>query len=78
MFNLLTENSAREKEEDDRQLKKIFNDVSKGLLRKRRGTEFDISDSEDEREARIRAIQKKNARMRKALLEDVELGKIGK
>lgn len=47
------------------------------MLRKRRVNDFDLSDSEDEAEARQRAKRRARAKLRKALLEDANLGKIG-
>lgn len=46
------------------------------MLRRKRGTEFDLSDSDDDAEARQRAKRREFARMRKALLENENVGKI--
>ena len=47
------------------------------MLRRKRGADYDLSDSDDEGEARRRRKQREFAKMRKALLEDEEIGKIG-
>lgn len=46
------------------------------MLRRKRGGEFDISDSDDDAEARKRAKRREFAKMRKALLENENVGKI--
>lgn len=46
------------------------------MLRRKRGGEFDISDSDDDAESRKRAKRREFAKMRKALLENENVGKI--
>lgn len=46
------------------------------MLRRKRGGEFDISDSDDDAEARKRAKRREFSKMRKALLENENVGKI--
>ncbi|KAL8668512.1 MAG: hypothetical protein Q9168_006859, partial [Polycauliona sp. 1 TL-2023] len=46
------------------------------MLRRKRGADFDLSDSDDDVEARRRRKRKEFAKMRKALLENENLGKI--
>lgn len=46
------------------------------MLRRKRGGEFNISDSDDDAEARKRAKRREFAKMRKALLENENVGKI--
>lgn len=46
------------------------------MLRRKRGGEFDISDSDDDAEVRKRAKRREFAKMRKALLENENVGKI--
>lgn len=46
------------------------------MLRRKRGDEFDISDSGDDAESRKRAKRREFAKMRKALLENENVGKI--
>ncbi len=46
------------------------------MLRRKRGAEFDLSDSEDDAESRQRRKRREFAKMRKALLENENVGKI--
>lgn len=46
------------------------------MLRRKRGAEFDLSDSDDDAEARQRRKRRDFAKMRKALLENENVGKI--
>ena len=46
------------------------------MLRRKRGAEFDLSDSDDDAEARRKRKQREFAKMRKALLADENVGKI--
>lgn len=46
------------------------------MLRRKRGAEFDLSDSDDDTEARQRRKRREFAKMRKALLENENVGKI--
>lgn len=46
------------------------------MLRRKRGGEFDISDSDNDAESRKRAKRREFAKMRKALLENENVGKI--
>ncbi|KAL8717700.1 MAG: hypothetical protein Q9225_005076, partial [Loekoesia sp. 1 TL-2023] len=46
------------------------------MLRRKRGADFDLSDSEDDAEARRRRKRREFAKMRKALLENENVGKI--
>ncbi|KAL8752403.1 MAG: hypothetical protein Q9199_005762, partial [Rusavskia elegans] len=46
------------------------------MLRRKRGADFDLSDSDDDVEARRRRKRKEFAKMRKALLENENIGKI--
>jgi mediator of replication checkpoint protein 1 len=66
----------RERANDEKQVEKLYNDISKGMLRRRRGADYDLSDSDDGGEARRRMKQKKFAKMQKAFLADEKLGKI--
>ncbi|MCJ1249527.1 hypothetical protein MMC30_006753 [Trapelia coarctata] len=65
-----------ERANDEQVVNKLYKDVTTGGLRRKRATEFDLSDSEDDREARVRAKRREFAKMRKALLEDENVGKI--
>jgi mediator of replication checkpoint protein 1 len=59
-----------------KQVEKLYNDITKGMLRRKRGAEYELSDSEDGGEARRRMKRKGFAKMRKALLADERIGKI--
>ncbi|CCU82882.1 /mediator of replication checkpoint protein (similar to) [Blumeria hordei DH14] len=65
-----------ERKSDEKQVKKLYNDITKGTLRRKRRAEFDLSDSEDDGAARQRRKQREFARMRKALLADERIGEI--
>ncbi|KAI9763747.1 MAG: hypothetical protein M1840_009144 [Geoglossum simile] len=66
----------KERASDEKQVEKLFKDITNGILRRKRGADFDLSDSDDDLEARRRRKQREFAKMRKALLEDENLGKI--
>jgi mediator of replication checkpoint protein 1 len=57
-------------------VEKLFKDINSGMLRRKRGAEFDLSDSDDDAEARQRRKRREFAKMRKALLENENVGKI--
>lgn len=66
----------KERANDQKQVEKLFKDISNGMLRRKRGADYDLSDSDDDGEARRRMKRKEFAKMRKALLEDERIGKI--
>lgn len=66
----------RERAADEQQVNKLFKDITSGMLRKKRGADYDLSDSDDDGEARRRMKRREFAKMRKALLEDERIGKI--
>ncbi|KAF4633593.1 hypothetical protein G7Y89_g4528 [Cudoniella acicularis] len=66
----------RERASDEKQIEKLYNDISKGMLRRKRGEDYDLSDSDDGGEARQRRKRAEFAKMRKALLADERIGKI--
>ncbi|OBT50620.1 hypothetical protein VE04_09570, partial [Pseudogymnoascus sp. 24MN13] len=66
----------RERAADGQQVNKLFKDITSGMLRKKRGADYDLSDSDDDGEARRRMKRREFAKMRKALLEDEQIGKI--
>ncbi|KAL7269153.1 hypothetical protein RUND412_008192 [Rhizina undulata] len=68
--------AEREKIQDEKDVNKLFRDIQGGLLRRKRGMDFDLDDSDSDGEARRRAKRRQIAKMRKALLEDEKLGKI--
>ncbi|KAL9072671.1 MAG: hypothetical protein Q9157_005005 [Trypethelium eluteriae] len=67
----------KERVRDEKEVEKLYRDIANGGLRKKRGADFELSDSDDDVEARRRRRQREFARQRKALLQDDEnLGKI--
>lgn len=70
------ENRDKERASDEKAVEKIFKDINNGILRRKRGADFDLSDPDDDVESRQRARRREFARMRKALLENENVGKI--
>ncbi|KAI5853184.1 MRC1-like domain-containing protein [Morchella snyderi] len=71
--------AEREKAQDAKDVTKLLKDMQSGFLRKKRGANFDLDDSEDEddAEARRRAAKRRQiAKMRKELLKDENIEKI--
>ncbi|PBP19681.1 MRC1-like domain-containing protein [Diplocarpon rosae] len=66
----------RERISDEKQIEKLYKDITNGILRRKRGADYDLSDSDDGGEARQRRKRKEFAKMRKALLADEKIGKI--
>ncbi|KAL8896006.1 MAG: hypothetical protein Q9207_007914 [Kuettlingeria erythrocarpa] len=66
----------KERASDEKAVEKLFKDINNGMLRRKRGAEFDLSDSENDAESRRRRKRREFAKMRKALLENENLGKI--
>ncbi|KAF7861510.1 hypothetical protein EAF04_008073 [Stromatinia cepivora] len=66
----------RERANDEKQIEKLYNDISRGMLRRKRGADYDLSDSDDGGEARQRRKRAAEAKLRKALLADEKIGKI--
>ncbi|KAI0892217.1 MRC1-like domain-containing protein [Annulohypoxylon nitens] len=70
----------RERAADAAQVDKLFRDITTGMLRKRRrgggNHDFDLSDSDDEGEARRRMKRRQFEKMRKALFKDERISKI--
>jgi mediator of replication checkpoint protein 1 len=73
---LLISYSDRERVNDEKQVEKLYSDITKGMLRRKRGADYELSDSDDGGEARKRMKRKEFAKMRKALLADERIGKI--
>lgn len=68
----------KERAEDEKNLNKLYKDITTGGLRRKRGMDLgDLSDSDEEADERLRERQIKNQRMRDALLKDEKIGKIG-
>ncbi|EFX02919.1 hypothetical protein CMQ_2848 [Grosmannia clavigera kw1407] len=66
----------RERENDEKQVEKLFRDVTTGMLRRKRGADYDLSDSDDDGEARRRMKRRQFARMQKALFSDERISKV--
>ncbi|KZF19051.1 hypothetical protein L228DRAFT_264165 [Xylona heveae TC161] len=66
----------KERANDEKQVKKLFRDITTGMLRRKRGADLDLSDSDDDGEAQRRRKRREFAKMRKALLADENVGKI--
>ncbi|KAL8766862.1 MAG: hypothetical protein Q9194_006152, partial [Teloschistes cf. exilis] len=66
----------KERASDEKAVEKLFKDINNGMLRRKRGADFDLSDSEDDGEARRCRKRREFAKMRKALLENENVGKI--
>ncbi|KAK4986593.1 hypothetical protein LTR50_005203 [Elasticomyces elasticus] len=63
--------------EDEAQMSKLYHDLTSGALRRKRNAAFDLDSDEDEQLAeRRRMKQRENARIRRALLADENVGKI--
>ena len=62
---------------DEAAVQKLFKDINNGGLRRKRGAEFELDDSDDEIEQRRARKRAEFARMRRALVEgDANIGKI--
>ncbi|KAG6017224.1 hypothetical protein E4U43_002034 [Claviceps pusilla] len=66
----------RERVQDEQQVEKLFRDITKGMLRRKRGADFDLSDSDSDGEARKRMKRRQFAKMQKALFADERVKKI--
>ncbi|OCL06915.1 hypothetical protein AOQ84DRAFT_223366 [Glonium stellatum] len=66
----------KERADDEKRIDKLYKDITNGGLRRKRGNDFELSDSDDDVEKRRRRKQREFTKMRKALLEDENIGKI--
>ncbi|KAK4237416.1 mediator of replication checkpoint protein 1 [Achaetomium macrosporum] len=67
----------RERAADEKQVEKLFHDVTTGMLRrKRNGNWDDLSDSDDGGEARRRLKRRQFAKMQRALFADERISKV--
>ncbi|OAA46089.1 DNA replication checkpoint mediator, MRC1 domain protein [Metarhizium rileyi] len=66
----------RERAMDEQQVEKLFKDITTGMLRRKRGADFDLSDSDSDGEARKRMKRRQFAKMQKALFADERVKKI--
>jgi mediator of replication checkpoint protein 1 len=69
----------RARAQDEKHVEKLMKDITHGNLRRKRGADYELSDSDDDDggAARRRMKRREFAKMRKALLEDEAVGKIG-
>lgn len=75
-MGILNDSRDTERVNDEKALAKLYKDLNNGGLRRKRGAEFDLTDSEDDFEAKRRRKQRENERIRKALMADERVGKI--
>ena len=68
--------SDRERANDEKQVEKLFRDITSGMLRRKRGADYDLSDSDDGGEARRRMKRRQFAKMQKALFADERISKV--
>lgn len=68
--------SERQRAEDAKQTDKLFHDITRGMLRRKRGADYDLSDSDDGGEARRRMKRRQFAKMQKTLLSDERVSKV--
>ncbi|ROV96250.1 hypothetical protein VMCG_07657 [Cytospora schulzeri] len=66
----------RERADDEKQVDKLFKDITTGMLRRKRGADYDLSDSDDGGEARRRMKRRQFAKMQKALFTDERVSKV--
>ncbi|OAA62541.1 DNA replication checkpoint mediator, MRC1 domain protein [Niveomyces insectorum RCEF 264] len=72
----------RERANDEKQVEKLFRDVTTGRLRRKRGAAYDLADSDEDNdgrdggEARRRRKRRQFARMQKALFADERLSRV--
>ncbi|KAK4229649.1 MRC1-like domain-containing protein [Podospora fimiseda] len=67
----------RERASDEKQVEKLFHDITTGMLRRKRaGNWDDLSDSDDGGEARRRMKRRQFAKMQRALFADERISKV--
>ncbi|KAI2786395.1 hypothetical protein POX_g08780 [Penicillium oxalicum] len=71
-------NALHQRQRDEKEVAKLYKDITTGAFRRRRGGEddLDLDDSDDERRARQREKQREFAKMRRALLADDKVGQL--
>lgn len=67
---------GRERAKDEQEVEKLFKDITTGMLRRKRGADYDLSDSDDGGEARRRMKRRQFAKMQKALFSDERVKKM--
>lgn len=68
--------SNREIADDEKAVEKLYKDITTGALRRKRGADYDLSDSDDGGEARRRLKRRQFAKMQKALFADERVQKM--
>ncbi|KAL6700661.1 MRC1-like domain-containing protein [Trichoderma pleuroticola] len=68
----------RERINDEKEVEKLYKDITSGMLRRKRGADYDLSDSDDGGEARRRMKRRQFAKMQKALFADERVKKMAK
>lgn len=69
--------SDRERAADEKQVEKLFHDITTGMLRRKRGGDWDDLDDEDDGgEARRRLKRRQFAKMQRALFSDERISKV--
>ncbi|KAK6216553.1 MRC1-like domain-containing protein [Colletotrichum tabaci] len=68
--------AERERASDEKMVDKLFHDVTTGMLRRKRGADYDLSDSDDGGEARRRMKRRQFQKMQQALFTDERIKKI--
>ncbi|WYZ41737.1 hypothetical protein EsH8_V_000632 [Colletotrichum jinshuiense] len=66
----------RERASDEKMVDKLFHDITTGMLRRKRGADYDLSDSDDGGEARRRMKRRQFQKMQQALFTDERIKKI--
>ncbi|SPO06636.1 related to MRC1 - Mediator of the Replication Checkpoint [Cephalotrichum gorgonifer] len=66
----------RERVDAEREVNKLFKDITTGALRRKRANDYDLSDSDDGGEARKRRKRMQFAKMQKALFADERVKKM--
>ncbi|KAF6833956.1 MRC1-like domain-containing protein [Colletotrichum plurivorum] len=68
--------AERERATDEKMVDKLFHDITTGMLRRKRGADYDLSDSDDGGEARRRMKRRQFQKMQQALFADERIKKI--
>ncbi|KAK1756882.1 mediator of replication checkpoint protein 1 [Echria macrotheca] len=66
----------RERASDEKQVNKLFHDLTTGALRRKRGGDWDDLDEDDGGEARRRLKRRQFAKMQRALMADERISKV--
>ncbi|KFH44739.1 Mediator of replication checkpoint protein-like protein [Hapsidospora chrysogenum ATCC 11550] len=66
----------RERANDEKQVEQLFKDITNGMLRRKRGADYDLSDSDDGGETRRKMKRRQFAKMQKTLFADERVKKM--